>query len=94
MAHKGRVPVGPDQNAVLQQQLPFRRISWAVLALGDRLIEEIDVRTVADCARFKVPLFIVRSKAGMHILKAQRHEGARRLCPHRREPGAVCQMSQ
>lgn len=42
-----------------------------ILAVGDRF-EEIDVRILENCARFKVPAFIVRSKADMHILNSMK----------------------
>ncbi|KAI5840341.1 interferon-inducible GTPase-domain-containing protein [Morchella snyderi] len=46
-----------------------------ILAIGDRF-EEIDARIMEDCARFKVPVFIVRSKADMHILNTMKeHNG-------------------
>lgn len=44
-----------------------------ILAIGDRF-EEIDARILEDCARFKVPVFIVRSKADMHILNSMEEE--------------------
>lgn len=40
-----------------------------ILAIGDRF-EEIDARILENCARFKIPSFIVRSKADMHILNS------------------------
>lgn len=45
-----------------------------VLAVGDRF-EEIDVRILENCARFKIPAFIVRSKADMHILNSMKEYG-------------------
>lgn len=45
-----------------------------VLAIGDRF-EEIDARILENCARFKIPTFIVRSKADMHILNSMKEYG-------------------
>lgn len=40
---------------------------FIIVAVGDRF-EEIDVRILDDARRFKIPTFVVRSKADMHIL--------------------------
>lgn len=45
-----------------------------ILAVGDRF-EEIDARILENCARFKVPAMIVRSKADMHIQNSMREYG-------------------
>lgn len=49
-----------------------------ILAIGDRF-EEIDSNIVENCARFKIPVFIVRSKANMHILNSMEDYGFDRI---------------
>lgn len=45
-----------------------------ILAIGERF-EQIDARILENCARFKIPSFIVRSKADMHILNSMKEYG-------------------
>lgn len=45
-----------------------------VLAIGDRF-EESDVRMVEDYTRFQIPIFIMRSKADIHILNSMKEYG-------------------
>lgn len=47
---------------------------FIILAIGDRF-EEIDARILDNCARFKIPTFIVRSKADMHIANSMQEYG-------------------
>lgn len=42
--------------------------------MGDRF-EEIDARILENCARFKIPAYIVRSKADVHILNSMKEYG-------------------
>jgi GTP-binding protein EngB required for normal cell division len=67
----------PYQDYFLKQGLYV--FDLIVLAIGDRF-EEIDVRIIEDCARFGVPVFIVQSKADMHILNMmQEYEDCERI---------------
>lgn len=45
-----------------------------ILEMGDRF-EEIDAQILKNCARFKIPVFIVRSKADVHILNSMQEYG-------------------
>lgn len=45
-----------------------------IVAIGDRF-EEIDARILENCDRFKIPSFVVRSKADMHILNSMKEYG-------------------
>jgi hypothetical protein len=47
---------------------------FIILAIGDRF-EEFDARILEDCARCKVPTFIVRSKADQHIANSMKDDG-------------------
>lgn len=44
-----------------------------LIAIGDRF-EETDIQLLRDCHRFKIPSFIVRSKADMHIDNMMKEE--------------------
>ncbi|KAI5840344.1 interferon-inducible GTPase-domain-containing protein, partial [Morchella snyderi] len=59
----------PHKDYFIKQGLYV--LDLLILAIGDRF-EEIDARIIEDCARFKVPVFIVRSKADMHILNTMK----------------------
>lgn len=54
-----------------------------ILAIGDRF-EEIDSQILANCARFKIPAFIVRSKADMHIRNSMQEYGIENIEESRR----------
>lgn len=54
-----------------------------ILAIGDRF-EEIDSQILANCARFKIPAFIVRSKADMHIRNSMQEYGIEKIEDSRR----------
>lgn len=45
-----------------------------ILVIGNRF-DEADAGILADCARFKIPAFIVRSKADVHIMNLMRDYG-------------------
>lgn len=62
----------PHQDYFVNQGLYV--FDLIILAIGDRF-EEIDARIIDDCARFKIPAFIVRSKADMHISNSMQEYG-------------------
>lgn len=61
----------PSHDYFLKQGLYI--FDFIILAIGDRF-EEIDARILENCVRFKIPVFIVRSKADMHILNSMKEE--------------------
>lgn len=62
----------PNHDYFVKQSLYM--FDLIILAIGDRF-EEIDALIVENCARFKVPVFIVRSKADMHISNMMKEYG-------------------
>ncbi|KAI5837289.1 P-loop containing nucleoside triphosphate hydrolase protein, partial [Morchella snyderi] len=62
----------PDHDLFVRQGLFV--FDLVLLAIGDRFAE-IDARIVEDCARFQIPVFIVWSKADMHILNLMKEYG-------------------
>lgn len=62
----------PHQDYFVRQGLYI--FDLIILTMGDRF-EEIDARILENCARFRIPAFIVRSKADMHILNSMKEYG-------------------